>query len=134
MTLAERILLIERRLLADERGWFLKTITGMESHLPARTGEVYFTSAKPGKAKGGHYHVKATEWFTLIQGECLVRLVDVNTNERVNLQLSFVRPQTLMVPPGVAHMFENMSQDDFILSAYSDELFDPADTIPYTFN
>ena len=39
--LTERIKIIERHLIADERGWFLKVITGTEDNIPSHTGEVY---------------------------------------------------------------------------------------------
>ena len=62
-TLIERATIINRRLIADERGWFLKAITGTEEGIPSHTGEVYLTMGKPGQAKGGHYHPEAVEWF-----------------------------------------------------------------------
>lgn len=43
MTLRDKIQIIPRRLLVDDRGWFLKVITGKENGLPPYTGEVYLT-------------------------------------------------------------------------------------------
>jgi dTDP-4-dehydrorhamnose 3,5-epimerase-like enzyme len=133
MSLKSKIAIIPRDRLTDDRGWFLKAINGKEQGLPAHTGEVYFTSALPGKSRGGHYHLLATEWFTLLQGECRLRLRDTKTNEEMELQLSAATPATIMVPPGVAHIFENVSSDNFILMAYSSALYDPADTINTVF-
>lgn len=55
-SLLEKVKVINRRLIVDDRGWFLKTITGKEEGIPSHTGEVYLTMGKPGQARGGHYH------------------------------------------------------------------------------
>jgi len=108
MGISSKIKLIERKKLEDSRGWFLKVINGHEENLPNYTGEVYVTNATAGEAKGGHYHPLANEWFTLITGTCEVKLVNI------------------------AHIFINNSKGEFILLAYSDQLYLPEDTIMYT--
>lgn len=132
--LAEKIKLIARKKIEDHRGYFLKVINGMEEGLPSHTGEVYVTMAKPGEMKGGHYHPIAKEWFTLITGKCLVNLTDMLTGEHIQMEIDVSLPQTLFVPNNIAHSFTNTSTvDDFILLAYSDQLYIPEDTILYQF-
>jgi dTDP-4-dehydrorhamnose 3,5-epimerase-like enzyme len=131
-SLEEIISIIPRKIFRDERGWFLKMLTGKEEGLPSFTGEVYGTSATFGQAKGGHYHEVAKEWFTLIKGKATLRLKDVRTDESMTIHLSFDQPVTVVVPPYVAHIFENESVEDYILIAYTDLLYDPKDTIIYT--
>lgn len=131
MSLSNQIKIIERRLINDDRGWFLKAITGTEENIPVVTGEVYLTMAKSGQAKGGHYHPKAIEWFTLIQGKATLLLEDVVTHEKMQLKLSFDSPQTIFVPNNVAHIFINEHEEDFILLAYTDQIYDPKDTVNY---
>ncbi|RZK45347.1 MAG: hypothetical protein EOO61_00195 [Hymenobacter sp.] len=134
MSLVEKIQVIDRRILSDDRGYFLKVLTGKEQFLPSHTGEIYVTSAKPNEAKGGHYHPKAKEWFTLLQGECVLKLVDIETGEKLSLSLSSTMPQTVYVPNNIAHIFINASVlEEFLLLAYSDELYDKEDTIYYEF-
>lgn len=132
MSLNDKIKIIPRRLIIDDRGWFLKVIDGKENNIPSYTGEVYLTSAKPGEAKGGHYHDKANEWFTLVTGECELKIVDINSGEKLSLNLSSIKPETIYVPNNVAHIFLNNSSKDYILLAYSDQLFDPDDTIIFS--
>lgn len=129
--LKDIIQIIDRRLIQDERGWFLKAITGKEEGLPQHTGEVYLTMGKPGQMKGGHYHPLAVEWFTIIQGAATLKLEDVNTHERREIKLRFEDAKTVFVPNNIAHAFFNESDEDFILLAYTDRLYDPADTIAY---
>ena len=86
---------------------------------------------KPGQAKGGHYHPEALEWFTIIEGEALLKLEDINTHEKMELELKFEDAITIFVPNNIAHVFINNSDDNFILLAYTDKLYNPDDTIAY---
>lgn len=122
---------IPRRLISDNRGWFLKTLTGTEKYLKDKVGEVYFTSAMKGQTKGKHYHKIANEWFTLIKGKAKLILIDIDSNERRELLLDSTTPSTVFIPPFVAHSVENLCNDDFILCAYTDIQYDPSDTIPF---
>ena len=132
MSQIEKVRIIPRRLISDDRGWFLKVITGTEEDIPSHTGEVYLTMGKPGQAKGGHYHPEALEWFTVIEGEAILKLEDMDTHERRNIEMSLDKAISVFVPNNVAHVVVNNSDKDFILLAYTDKLYDPKDTIPYT--
>ncbi|MDR3654047.1 MAG: WxcM-like domain-containing protein [Paludibacter sp.] len=132
MSLASKIKIIERTRIEDSRGWFLKVITGKEENIPNYTGEIYLTNAVPNEAKGGHYHKAANEWFTLITGECELKLVDLITCEKLSIQLSASTPKTIYVPTNIAHIFMNNGTEDFILLAYTDKLYNPTDTILFS--
>lgn len=133
MTQIDKVRIIPRRLIADDRGWFLKAITGTEEDIPAHTGEVYLTMGKPSQAKGGHYHPEAVEWFTIIEGSAILKLEDMETHERREIEMPFEKAQTVFIPNNVAHIVVNNSDKNFILLAYTDKLYDPADTIPFSF-
>ena len=130
--MVEKVRIINRRLIKDDRGWFLKVITGTEENLPSHTGEVYLTMGRPGQSKGGHYHPKALEWFTIIEGDAILKLEDILTHERIDIEMSLEKAITVFVPNNVAHLIENNGDSDFVLLAYTDRLYDPKDTIAYT--
>ena len=132
MSQIDKVRIIPRRLISDDRGWFLKAITGTEDNIPSHTGEVYLTMGKQGQAKGGHYHPEAVEWFTLVEGEAVLKLEDMKTHERRDIELSLEKAITVYIPNRVAHVVENRSDKNFILLAYTDKLYDPKDSIPYT--
>ena len=131
MSQIEKVRIIPRRLITDDRGWFLKAITGTEEDIPSHTGEVYLTMGKPGQAKGGHYHPEAVEWFTIIEGSAILKLEDMETHERMDIEMPFEKAQTVFIPNNVAHIVVNNSDKNFILLAYTDKLYDPSDTITY---
>ena len=127
----DNVHIIQRRFIADNRGWFLKAITGTEEGIPSHTGEVYLTMGKPGQSKGGHYP-KAVEWFTIIEGSAILKLEDIKTHERKDIEMSLERAITVFIPNNVAHVVVNNSDKDFILLAYTDRLYDPNDTVQYS--
>lgn len=131
MSQIDKVRIIPRRLIADDRGWFLKAITGTEEDIPSHTGEVYLTMGKPDEIKGGHYHPEAVEWFTVIEGNAVLRLEDIVTRERMEIPLNLESAKTIYVPNNVAHDFKNVGDTNFIVLAYTDKLYDPKDTIAY---
>jgi dTDP-4-dehydrorhamnose 3,5-epimerase-like enzyme len=127
----EGVYLIPRRLITDERGWFLKVITGKEEGLPSFTGEVYLFSGHAGQVRGNHYHPKANEWFSIVDGTVEIAVQHPETGERVDYVLSATDPQTIFVKAGLSHAFRSplSTGKSFTMVAYSDVLYDPADTI-----
>lgn len=131
MPALDDVQVISRTVRRDDRGWLLKVIDGHEPGLPSKEAEVYLAFAVPGQSRGGHYHREATEWFTVVTGEATLDLVDVDTGARRSLHLVASSPATVRVPPGVAHVFRTAPTSHMLLAAYSDRLYDPADTVPY---
>jgi dTDP-4-dehydrorhamnose 3,5-epimerase-like enzyme len=134
MKLEEKVRLIPRKLISDERGWFLKVITGQEENLPLHTGEVYLTMAYPGQVRGNHYHMKTNEWFTVCQGTAVAVVYDPVSNERMEWILDCKEPITLFVSAGIAHAFQCIGKKGkpMLLIAYADRLYEPDDTIHYS--
>lgn len=131
MSQIDKVKIIPRLLIADDRGWFLKAIIGAEEDIPSHTDEVYLTMGKPGQAKGGHYHPEAVEWFTIIEGSAILKVEDMETHERRDIEMPFEKDQTVFIPNNVAYIVVNNSDKDFVLLAYTDKLYNPKDTISY---
>lgn len=133
MSLNDKIKIISRNKICDERGWFYKVITGLEEGMSQQPGEVYLTCGFPNQSKGGHYHLLANEWFTLIKGNCILRLVDIESNEKMEIELHEDCHYTIFVPSKIAHVFINSSSSEFTLLAYTDQIYCPSDTIQFDF-
>jgi dTDP-4-dehydrorhamnose 3,5-epimerase-like enzyme len=131
--LSQRIEIIKRKKIEDSRGWFLKSITGTEKGLPSFTGEIYTVYSEGGASRGGHYHEKASEWFTLLSGTSELKLKDIQTNESISILISADEPSTILVPPNIAHRFDAIDNKPFLLLAYTNILYNPDDTIQLTF-
>lgn len=131
MAQIDKVQIIPRRLIVDDRGWFFKAISGTEEDIPSHTGEVYLTMGTPGQIKGGHYHPEAVEWFTVIEGEAVLRLEDIETHERKEIIMTLESAKSVFVPNNVAHDFKNIGNSNMIILAYTDKLYDPTDTIAY---
>lgn len=131
MSNIDKVRIIPRRLIKDERGWFLKAITGTEDEIPSHTGEVYLTMGTPGQIKGGHFHPEAVEWFTVIEGDAVLCLEDIETHERKEIQMNLEQAISVYVPNNVAHVFKNVGDNNMIILAYTNKRYDPADTIAY---
>jgi len=133
MKLKDKITIIDRSKLHNLHGWFLKVIDGKEENLPKNSREIYITSAtKRGQIRGEHYHIEATEWFTLIEGEAQLRLKDIQTGETLHIELSSSIPKTIVIPPNIAHTFINTTDSPFLLLAYTDKTYVPEDTVSYS--
>lgn len=132
MSTIEDVELIPRRLIADQRGWFVKALDGGEKHLPGHVGEVYLTQAMPGQARGDHYHPECAEWFTVVAGTAELIVQELESGRRHSWTLSAAEPVTVYVPARLAHVFVNAPDavEPFILVAYAENRYDPADTIP----
>lgn len=133
MRLIDQVRFLPRRLIADQRGWFLKVLDGGEADLPGAVGEVYLTMAVPGQARGNHYHPDCAEWFTIVEGSAQLIVADPVSGERAEWTLDAAVPQTVFMPAGLAHVFVNPDDaaGDFLLIAYAANQYDPADTIPF---
>lgn len=123
--------IIERRKIVDQRGFFLKTMTGFEPNLPQQFGEIYVIKGDAGQARANHYHNLATEWFTLLQGRVHLNLRHVDTGEHASLLLDDQAPVTVRINPRVAHSLIGVDQCDYVLMAYTNVRYDPADTLAH---
>jgi dTDP-4-dehydrorhamnose 3,5-epimerase-like enzyme len=134
MNIEDKIKLIDRQKIPDSRGWFFKFLTGNEPFLSPGFGEIYFTLATSGCSRGGHYHEQAHEWFTVVSGEAIAKLKDIDSGEMLELKLDSSKPQILYVPPRIAHIFINENRsDEMLLAAYTDRKYDPLDTLQISF-
>ena len=129
------VTVIPLRALPDERGSFLKILMRGQLPAPAIFGEIYLTTAHRGAMKGRHFHAHSTEWFCLLGGRSRVwlRSLQPSAGPVHVLDLSAERPCLVVVPPHIAHGFENPADEPMVLLAYADRPYDPADTdtFPY---
>jgi oxalate decarboxylase/phosphoglucose isomerase-like protein (cupin superfamily) len=106
-------------------------MTGTEVGLEHGIGEVYATLSAPGEVRGHHLHPRTREWFTVLQGQARLELEDPSSGRQRVLTLSSADPETVEVPPGIAHAIVAVGPDPLWLIAAASEPYDPADVVPY---
>ena len=115
-----RLLVEEVVLHADARGLVYEPVS-LDQLATQRNAHVVLTV--PGGIRGNHYHQRGTE-IAVIHGPALVRLREDQT--RRDLQVPAGKALRLVIPPGVAHAFQNTGNEPMLLVAFNREVFDAA--------
>lgn len=93
--------------------------------------QVYVVTIEPGASRADHYHLKKTEWVSVLSGRCRIALTDVKTRERRVVELDGARWSVLEVPPGLHHVLTNDAPAECIALIGASELHDPASPDTY---
>jgi len=118
-----RIIELDRKM--DERGWFLKVLRRDQLDAGRPFGEIYLSVCTPGHTRANHYHERTTEWFCAVEGRGIVTLVDIDSGDRREVPLDAEHPQTLVVPPRIAHAIRSTTDQPLVLLVYADLPYDP---------
>ncbi len=129
--LLEGVRTLDQQRFEDERGFLHKVLRDSQAETGRRRGEVYVTSARPGESKGHHLHRTMGEWFAVVEGTGELWLADPDSGERRRIALRASRPQTVYVPPGVAHALVNPGKRKLVAVAWADGEHDPDDVHPH---
>lgn len=100
----------------DQRGWLIELFR--KDELPATEHPVmaYVSETLPGVARGPHEHVFQTDYFAFIgPGDFLLYLWDARPNSptfghRIVAALGESNRQSVVVPPGVIHAYQNVGK------------------------
>lgn len=100
---------------------------------PFRCIHSYIVSIAPEKTRANHVHRKKEEWISIVTGKVLVHLVDIETNETLNVHLDSESEnyKIIYISPGVAHAIQNTDMRESSIIVFSTTPEDKEDTIPY---
>jgi len=104
----------------DRRGFVLEPLVS-ESIAAQKNAHVAMT--EPGGIRGNHYHEHGTE-VAVVVGPALVRLREDGVIRDVNVPEG--EANRFMLPPRVAHAFQNTGTKAMLLIAFNTVVFDPA--------
>jgi dTDP-4-dehydrorhamnose 3,5-epimerase len=109
---------------SDSRGSFVKILKHevVQTIPEFKLEEAFFTASLKGTLRGMHLQVEqASNWrfIQVLRGAAFDVLLDLRAGEETFLQnqisyLSADLPQTLIVPPGIAHGFQALTDVDII--------------------
>ncbi|MEM4360290.1 MAG: NAD-dependent epimerase/dehydratase family protein [Candidatus Bilamarchaeaceae archaeon] len=97
-------------------------------------GQVFISRTKPGVTRGNHFHNTKTEKFLVIEGEGIIRLRHLITNELIEYRVSGKEWKIVDIPPGYTHSIENIGNSDMVTLFWANEIFNPEHPDTFQFN
>ena len=109
---------------SDPRGRLfevLKTNTG---------GQIFFSQTKPGITRGNHFHIRKIERFCVVQGDAIIRLRKIGTDDIIEYRVNGNTPSVVDIPIFHTHNITNVGKENLLTLFWTNEFFDPdaADT------
>ena len=109
----------------DDRGYLAEVLKELSG------GQVFFSLTKPGITRGNHFHMRKVERFFVIQGEAVIRLRRVGTDQIIEYHVQGSRPSFVDMPVNYTHNITNIGTKDVLTLFWTNEFFNPED--PDTF-
>lgn len=107
---------------ADERGSLAEAVRQSWSG-----GQVFFSTSRPGVVRGDHYHTRKFEKFCVLQGEGVIRLRKILTDDVLEYPVRGDTPTVVDIPIYYVHNVENIGQSEMLTLFWASEIFDPED-------
>lgn len=105
---------------ADERGSFVELVRSQGG-----ASQASFSTTAPGVLRGGHYHRRKIERFTVIQGEALIQLRRLFTNEVIEVRVSGDELVSVDMPTMWTHNIRNVGEDTLFTHFWTNDPYNP---------
>ena len=125
----------------DDRGFFMEIQRighGLAAGFPPERSQVSAAMNYRGTIKAFHFHLHQTDCWTPVTGLFQVVLADLRLGSptfgaRNTLYLGPMRPWQVLIPPGVAHGYKIIGNQDALLVYMTDRFYNPQDEgrLPY---
>lgn len=104
----------------DNRGSFTELLHTSDC------GQVSINISKPGITKGQHWHNSKWEIFIVVSGHGLIQERNINTEEKVEFEVSGDKIEAIYMIPGWTHNIINLSKTENLVTVMiCNEVFDP---------
>lgn len=113
------------KLNTDARGTLFEAFKG------GGGGQTFLSTTMPGVTRGDHFHLNKVERFLVVQGEALIRIRKVLSDEIWEYKVSGDVPAPVDMPTLHTHSIENTGDNDLLTLFWTHDLFDPGN--PDTF-
>lgn len=118
----------ELRAYHDDRGGLFENI---DPKIMNETKHFFISYSNPGVIRGNHYHTRKSEWFLIIKGTTKIVVEDIETKERAEMIVKAEDHKLVHMVPNKSHAMENIGNDEMVVLALVNEVFDQND--PDTF-
>ncbi|MBZ0129628.1 MAG: NAD-dependent epimerase/dehydratase family protein [Rhodobacteraceae bacterium] len=109
----------------DPRGTLFEAVKG------GGGGQTFLSTTRPGITRGDHFHLTKVERFLVVQGEAVIRIRKVLSDEIWEFNVTGTAPAPVDMPTLHTHSIENTGDTDLLTLFWTHDLFDPAN--PDTF-
>ena len=109
----------------DDRGLFVEILKLYSG------GQISYSTTKPGITRGNHFHTRKIERFAVIQGEAIIRMRKINTQEIFEFKLDGNNPSFVDMPIWFTHNITNVGSTELITLFWINEFFNPDDPDTY---
>lgn len=113
------------RLNSDARGTLFEAVKG------GGGGQTFLSTTAPGVTRGDHFHLNKVERFLVVQGEAVIRIRKVLSDQVWEYRVSGAAPAPVDMPTLHTHSIENVGDTELLTLFWTHDLFDPAN--PDTF-
>jgi UDP-2-acetamido-2,6-beta-L-arabino-hexul-4-ose reductase len=115
---------LDRR--ADARGSLFEVVKTVHG------GQCFFSTTLPGVTRGNHYHTAKVERFLVAQGEAIIRLRRLFSDEVIEFRVNGEDPVYIDMPTFHTHDITNVGPGELLTLFWAHEVFDPdrPDTFP----
>lgn len=91
-------------------------------------GQTFLSTTKPGITRGDHFHLNKVERFLVVQGEAVIRIRKVLSDEVWEYRVSGDAPAPVDMPTLHTHSIQNMGDNELLTLFWTHDLFDPSNT------
>lgn len=118
----------KKEIKKDARGGLVELFKFPES------GQVIYSTTRPGEIRGNHYHTRKVEKFCVVEGEGMIRIRNRETGKIQEIPVSGEHPCMVNMIPHHTHHIENTGKTEMKLIVWANELYNPDDhdTFPET--
>ena len=103
----------------DSRGTLFETTKG------GRDSQTFVSTTAPGITRGDHFHINKIERFLVLQGEAVIRLRKVLTDEIYEFKVSGKTPVAVDIIPLYTHSIENTGDSILYALFWTHEMHNP---------
>lgn len=122
---------IKNLIIKEDKRGILSEIIRAEDVGNKIFGQLMITTVLPGCIKGEHYHKRKTEWYCIVKGRGLLKIVNNKTKAKEEILMDAKNMQLIKILPNHFHSIKNIGEEEMYLLVYVDEVFNSLD--PDTF-
>lgn len=104
---------------SDDRGDLFEMVRS------SRTDQVFYSSTKPGKVRGEHYHTRKMERFCVVSGEGEISVRRLLTHTTRTFRVSGAEPVVIDMPTFCTHNLKNTGETNLLAVFWISEQFNP---------